>query len=131
DGVVHAAAETRPETFRPLRDLDPDAVARHFGAKVTGARVLEQLLGELAPEQAPAFCVLFSSTSSILGGITFGSYAAANAALTALGYRNNGRNNGRSDGGASDRSGAGNHAGPTRWIAASWDTWAPTLERIE
>ncbi|GAA0440374.1 hypothetical protein Acor_12820 [Acrocarpospora corrugata] len=102
DGVVHAAAETGPDTFLPLRDVTEAAVARHFGAKVTGARVLADVLAGLELD----FCVLFSSTSSILGGIAFGSYSAANAALTALARRQG-------------------------WLAASWDTWAVTLERLE
>ncbi|NAS20976.1 SDR family NAD(P)-dependent oxidoreductase [Herbidospora sp. NEAU-GS84] len=100
DGVVHAAAETGPDTFLPLRDVTEAAVERHFGAKVTGARVLAEVLPEVD------FCVLFSSTSSILGGIAFGSYSAANAALTAL-------------------------ARKPGWISASWDTWSVTLERLE
>ncbi|WP_198169253.1 type I polyketide synthase [Herbidospora daliensis] len=100
DGVVHAAAETGPDTFLPLRDVTEAAVERHFSAKVTGARVLAEVLPELD------FCVLFSSTSAILGGIAFGSYSAANAALTAL-------------------------AGRPGWTAASWDTWSVTLERLE
>ncbi|WP_194243996.1 type I polyketide synthase [Nonomuraea phyllanthi] len=104
-GVIHAAAETSPGTFRPLRDLDEAAVARHFAAKVTGALVLGRVLADLGAE--PGFCVLFSSTSAVLGGITFGSYAAANAALTALAHRD------------------------PRWVAVSWDTWAVTLDRIE
>ncbi|MFF0312978.1 SDR family NAD(P)-dependent oxidoreductase [Streptosporangium sp. NPDC004379] len=104
-GVVHLAAETSPDTFRPLRDLDDGALERHFAAKVTGALVLERVLAEL--REPYGFCVLFSSTSALLGGITFGSYAAANAALTALAHRN-----------------------PT-WVAASWDTWSVTLGRIE
>ncbi|WP_169807624.1 type I polyketide synthase [Herbidospora mongoliensis] len=102
DGVVHAAAETGPDTFLPLRDVTEAAVARHFGAKVTGARVLAEVMGEHEPD----FCVLFSSTSAILGGIAFGSYSAANAALTAL-------------------------ARGRGWVAASWDTWSVTLERLE
>ncbi|WP_231619188.1 type I polyketide synthase [Nonomuraea sp. SBT364] len=109
DGVVHAAAVTTPDTFRPLRELDGDAVARHFDAKVGGALALERALAEA--ELTPDFCVLFSSTSELLGGITFGSYAAANAALTAIAHRH--------------------HGGATRWTAASWDTWAVTLDRIE
>ncbi|MEO3854100.1 SDR family NAD(P)-dependent oxidoreductase [Acrocarpospora sp. B8E8] len=102
DGVVHAAAETGPDTFLPLRDVTDAAVARHFGAKVTGARVLAEVLAGHELD----FGVLFSSTSSILGGIAFGSYAAANAALTALARRSG-------------------------WVAASWDTWSVTLERLE
>ncbi|TKK89201.1 SDR family NAD(P)-dependent oxidoreductase [Herbidospora galbida] len=100
DGVVHAAAETGPDTFLPLRDVTEAAVERHFGAKVAGARVLAEVLPEVD------FCVLFSSTSSILGGIAFGSYSAANAALTALARR-------------------------PGWVAASWDTWSVTLERLQ
>ncbi|MBC6447371.1 type I polyketide synthase [Actinokineospora xionganensis] len=107
-GVVHAAAQTGPETFRPLRDLDQDAVDRHFGAKVVGARVLAEALADL-PE-APEFCLVFASTSAILGGLAFGSYAAANAALTAVAHRPD---------------------SPTTWIAAEWDTWACTLAKIE
>ncbi|MCA2220993.1 type I polyketide synthase [Nonomuraea aurantiaca] len=111
DGVIHAAAETGRATFLSMRDLDQEAVARHFGAKVTGALVLREVLAELPAERAPGFCLLFSSTSSLLGGITFGSYAAANAALTAVAH----------DAAAS----------PARWVAASWDTWSRTLEGME
>ncbi|NUR30517.1 MAG: SDR family NAD(P)-dependent oxidoreductase, partial [Catenulispora sp.] len=114
DGVVHAAAVTHPDTFRPLRQVDDEAVGLHFGAKVGGALVLDALLAELAPEQAPEFCLLFSSSSSILGGITFACYAAANAALAALGQRGHAR------------FAAGES--PTRWISSAWDTWSVTLE---
>src|SRR5690606_7492645 len=82
DGVVHAAAEMAPDSFRALRDLDQPVIARHFGAKVTGAQVLARVLADLDP--APEWCLLFSSTSAILGGVTFGGYAAANAALDAI-----------------------------------------------
>ncbi|GAA3836685.1 hypothetical protein GCM10022226_68320 [Sphaerisporangium flaviroseum] len=117
DGVVHAAAETGRDTFRSLHDLDAEAVSRHFGAKVAGALVLDQVLHDLGPARVPDFCVLFSSTSSLLGGITFGGYAAANAALTAIGHRRHIKyRDGRS---------------PTRWVTVSWDTWSCTLERIE
>ncbi|MEO6501012.1 MAG: SDR family NAD(P)-dependent oxidoreductase, partial [Jatrophihabitantaceae bacterium] len=110
DGIVHAAAEVSRDTFRPLRSVDADSVAVHFEAKVGGAQVLQTLLAELPVEQAPDFCVLFSSTSAVLGGLGFASYAAANAALTAIACRN----------------AAGSTR--TRWVAASWDTWANTLE---
>lgn len=113
DGVIHAAAESRPETFHPLSDLDVSAVSRHFAAKVGGARVLGAALAELPPEQAPDWCVLFSSTAALLGGIAFGSYAAANAALTACSRQLSGQ------------------LANTRVTSASWDTWASTLERIE
>ncbi|MFI6708686.1 SDR family NAD(P)-dependent oxidoreductase [Nonomuraea sp. NPDC050478] len=111
DGVVHAAADTGQDTFRPLRDLDAEAVERHFAAKVGGALVLERVLDELPADRVPGFCLLFSSTSAVLGGIAFASYAAANAALTAIGRRN--------------------HSRRTRWLSAAWDTWSVTLGRVE
>jgi acyl transferase domain-containing protein len=110
DGVVHAAADASTDAFRPLRDLDDTSVARQFGAKVDGARVLGRVIAGLDPADVPGWCMLFSSTSALLGGVTFGAYAAANAALTALAHH-----------GLPDR---------TRWIAAGWDTWACTLQRL-
>ena len=80
---------------------------------MSGALVLERLLDELPAERAPSFCVLFSSTSAVLGGVAFGSYAAANAALTAIGLRTDARRT------------------RTRWVSAGWDTWAVTLGRVE
>jgi acyl transferase domain-containing protein len=108
DGVLHAAADTAVDAFLPLRDVDGPNLARHFDAKVGGAIVLERLLAEL-PEP-PRFCLLFSSTAALLGGITFGPYAAANAALTAVARRNTG--------------------GRTRWLVANWDTWSVTLAKL-
>ncbi|WP_051772304.1 type I polyketide synthase [Saccharothrix sp. NRRL B-16314] len=117
DGVVHAAAVTDPGTFRALREVDDEVLDLHFGAKVAGARVVETVLAELPEAQAPEFCLLFSSTSSILGGITFAAYAAANAALAAIGYRNHSRFR------------AGEQ--PTCWISSSWDTWTVTLGHVQ
>ncbi|WP_320065717.1 polyketide synthase [Micromonospora sp. RTGN7] len=110
DGVVHAAADAGTDTFVALRDLDEAAVARQFGAKVDGARVIARIVAGLDDHLVPEWCLLFSSTSALLGGVTFGGYAAANAALTALAHV-----------GADGRS---------RWISAGWDTWACTLQRL-
>ncbi|MEZ0109834.1 acyl transferase domain-containing protein [Catenulispora sp. EB89] len=123
DGVVHAAADARQDAFQPLRDLDRTSAARHFGAKVDGARVLVGVVAELAGQAEPAesadpnqnrspdWCMLFSSTSALLGGVTFGAYAAANAALGAVAQ-------------------AANAHGSTRWTSAVWDTWACTLGKL-
>ncbi|HET6209050.1 MAG TPA: beta-ketoacyl synthase N-terminal-like domain-containing protein, partial [Jatrophihabitans sp.] len=110
DGVIHAAAEVGRDSFRPLRDVAADTVAAHFAAKVGGAQVLAELIADLTVEQRPDFCVLFSSTSAVLGGLAFGSYAAANAALAAFGQRPD-------------------QAGGTAWLSAGWDSWADTLQR--
>ena len=111
DGVVHAAADAALDAFGPLRDLDRRTAARHFGAKVEGARVLADAVAELSEDRSPDWCMLFSSTSALLGGVTFGAYAAANAALGALAQ-------------------AANRDGSTRWISAVWDTWACTLSKL-
>ncbi|MTD15353.1 SDR family oxidoreductase [Nakamurella sp. YIM 132087] len=105
-GVLHAAADTRRETFRPLGMLDDDCVAAHLGAKLDGARALAAAVADRPESGRPDFCLTFSSTSAILGGIAFGSYAAANAALVAVG----------------STAPAG-----TRWSTVLWDTWADTL----
>ncbi|WP_051736282.1 type I polyketide synthase [Amycolatopsis rifamycinica] len=105
DGIVHAAADSTG--FRPLSELDEAAIARHFAAKVGGARVLAAALDELRAADRPEWTLLFSSTSALLGGVTFGSYAAANAALLAEAH------------------------GRPGWIAAAWDTWPGTLERLD
>ncbi|WP_236794808.1 type I polyketide synthase [Amycolatopsis sp. GM8] len=112
DGVVHAAGETDLSALQPLRELTPELLGRQFAAKVDGARVLEEVLAGLPLERRPEFCLVFSSTSAVLGGVGFAPYAAANAALGAL---------------ARQHAEAGD---PTRWIAAAWDTWEPTVARL-
>ncbi|PWI44833.1 type I polyketide synthase [Streptomyces sp. ICBB 8177] len=112
DGVVHAAADTATDAFVPLSERQDSSLARHFGAKVTGARVLDAVIGELAAGDAPRWCALFSSTSAHLGGLAFGGYAAANAALAAYARR-------------------GGDGTGTRWISVAWDTWAPTLRKVD
>ncbi|MDS0134249.1 SDR family NAD(P)-dependent oxidoreductase [Amycolatopsis sp. CM201R] len=107
DGIVHAAADSDPAGFRPLSELDEPVIALHFAAKVGGARVLAAALDALPEADRPEWTLLFSSTSALLGGVTFGSYAAANAALLAEAH------------------------GRTGWVAAAWDTWPGTLERLD
>ncbi|MBR7833506.1 SDR family NAD(P)-dependent oxidoreductase [Actinospica durhamensis] len=111
DGVVHLAADATLDTFAPLGELDEANVARHFGAKHDGAGVLADVVEALPVGSRPEWCVLFSSTSAFFGGVTLGSYAAANAALGA-------RVHGRQPEG-------------TRWIAAAWDTWPGTVDRLD
>jgi len=106
DGVVHAAASVGPDQLLPLAQSGESIVAQHFGAKVEGARVLATVIATLPEVDRPDWCVLFSSTSSVLGGITLGAYAAANAALTALARNEN-------------------------WTCAAWDTWPGTLDRLD
>lgn len=99
-GVFHCAGAIGAETFCEIaRTTEADA-ARQFHAKVHGTRALEQVL----TTRDTAFCVLFSSLASVLGGLGFASYAAANLFLDAF---------------AQSKAG---EAGP-RWLSVNWDAW--------
>ncbi|WP_146057402.1 KR domain-containing protein, partial [Streptomyces sp. SM12] len=111
-GVLHAAGDTAEDAFVPLASADAAGVRRHFGAKYRGALAIDEAVATLPTDRAPDWVLLFSSTSAHLGGLAFGSYAAANAALEALAR-------------------PATEAAPTRWISAAWDTWTATLARTE
>ncbi|MCC6808530.1 MAG: amino acid adenylation domain-containing protein, partial [Deltaproteobacteria bacterium] len=76
-GVIHAAGVVPDKAIFELTKQELDAVV---AAKVAGTRVLEQIFREDALD----FLLLCSSTSSILGGVKFMPYAAANAFLDAF-----------------------------------------------
>ncbi|HEX3126712.1 MAG TPA: SDR family NAD(P)-dependent oxidoreductase, partial [Thermoanaerobaculia bacterium] len=100
-GVIHAAGTVDPSTFVPVQQLGPALCEVHFRPKIQGLLVLEEAL---AGEDLD-FVFLFSSLSSVLGGIGFAAYTAANLFL---------------DGFARDQD---RKAGRTRWISVGWDTW--------
>ncbi|NJQ15279.1 type I polyketide synthase [Streptomyces bohaiensis] len=107
DAVVHLAAVTSPDHFGPLALLDADVRDIHFTAKLHGTAVLERVLAG----QPVGHCLLFSSVSTVLGGLGFAGYAAANACLDAVPYR---------------------HAGSaTHWFTVNWDTWAATAAALD
>lgn len=102
DGVVLASAASSLESYSPLAELNMVGAGDHFAAKVTGATALAKVL---APRQ-PDFVLLFSSISTVLGGLGFAAYATANAFLEQLAVQQ--RLEGRP------------------WCAIAWDTWADT-----
>ena len=81
DGVFHAAGVVRPGT---LRGKTADEVTEVLAPKVRGARLLARALARRAAP--PAFCLAFSSVSSVLPGYAgaLGDYAAGNAFLDAF-----------------------------------------------
>ncbi len=99
DGVFHAAGVAGSEVFRALGDTSPEHCRTHFRAKVLGLRVLAELL---APELD--FCLLYSSLSTVLGGVGFGAYAAAHHFLDAFVQQRR-------------------RSGDRRWISVDWDAW--------
>ena len=81
DGVLHAAGEPSDD-YRTLSELSAADLNRHLRPKVGGAIALREALRELGEE--PAFCVATSSLAAVLGGVSLGGFAAADAALDAL-----------------------------------------------
>ena len=100
DGAVHCAGIISPqELLRSIKDTEAEHLALHFRPKVSGVRVLEEVL----PSDLD-FCALCSSLSTVLGGVGFTAYAAANHYLDAFAAHK------ARDGGFP-------------WIAIGWDGW--------
>lgn len=97
DGVIHMAAETR--AFTPIAATDDGISTRMLAAKIDGLQALEDVLGD----RDFTLRVLMSSLATVLGGLGFSAYAAANAWLDAH----------------AERSG--------RWASICWDAWAEGL----
>ncbi|HVG10762.1 MAG TPA: SDR family oxidoreductase [Thermoanaerobaculia bacterium] len=97
DGVLHAAGEPSDD-YRTLSELSAADLQRHLRPKVGGAIALREALRELGEE--PAFCVATSSLAAVLGGVSLGAYAAADAALDAL---------------------LGAWGAP--WVSVNWEVW--------
>ena len=100
NGVIHAAGASGPDAFLPIQNTERPPCQRHFSAKAGGLYVLE----ELCSSERLDFCVVFSSLASILGGLGFVGYSAANSFIDSFVHRHNQRS-------------------PQRWTAVNWDTW--------
>ncbi|WP_343691144.1 beta-ketoacyl synthase N-terminal-like domain-containing protein [Chitinophaga sp.] len=75
DGVIHLAGEMSPSGFNPIINLDSQQVHQHFVAKVKGLQNIHSVFSKLQPD----FVWIASSLAAILGGLTYGGYAAANS----------------------------------------------------
>jgi acyl transferase domain-containing protein/acyl carrier protein len=99
-GVIHAAGITAASAFRPIASIGREECEQHFQPKAYGLYALEQALVNRDLD----FCLLFSSISSILGGLSFAGYAAANCFMDAFTYRHN-------------------QTASTPWISVNWESW--------
>ena len=99
DGVIYGAA-AGASTDKEIRELTLDDCARQFQTKVKGLQVLEKVL----EGNEPAFCLLLSSLSSVLGGMTFTAYSAANVFMDTFARRHN-------------------QMQPATWVSVNWDAW--------
>lgn len=99
DGVIHGAGKVHGSMLA-LEDITTAVCEEHFGAKVAGTHVLERILAQ----KNVRFCLLMSSLSSVLGGLGFGAYSAANSYLDAFAQRKH-------------------NEGDHRWFSVNWDGW--------
>lgn len=99
-GVLHAAGVTNALSFKSTQEITPADYEMQVRPKVHGLYALEEVLRDSSLD----FCLLFSSISVILGGITFSAYVAGNAFLDAF---------------AQSRQ----QGSKFPWISVNWDTW--------
>jgi NAD(P)-dependent dehydrogenase (short-subunit alcohol dehydrogenase family)/acyl carrier protein len=97
NGVIHAAGTI---VEAPIEELTLGLFEEHFHSKVKGLFVLEKVLEGKALD----FCLLTSSLSSVLGGIGYTGYTAANLFMDAFAHRHN-----------------QTHSMP--WVTINWDAW--------
>lgn len=74
NGVIHAAGAADSSYFRFIRETTDVVVEDMFSSKIEGT----YLLSELFKDEPIDFFLNCSSLSPVLGGLTFGAYAAAN-----------------------------------------------------
>ena len=97
DGVIHAAGVMARSAFKTIGELDWATCAEHFRPKIDGVVVLDRIFHDRPLD----FCLLTSSLSAVLGGLSLGAYASANAFMDAF---------------AAVRS-------ADRWTSVNWDGW--------
>ena len=99
-GVIHGAGDVSAAGFFGIDQADRALCERQFDAKVQGLVTLERVLqGETLD-----FWLLLSSISSVLAGLGYVAYSAANAFMDAF---------------AAERAAATG----VPWLSVDWDTW--------
>ncbi|UFZ04086.1 SDR family NAD(P)-dependent oxidoreductase [Bradyrhizobium ontarionense] len=98
DGVIHSAG--LPGSFHTIDELVRVRNEEQFAAKVHGLENLRSVLKSHPPE----FCLLFSSLSTVLGGLGYGSYTAVNAFMDVFAQ-------------------AQSRSGLFPWYSIDWDAW--------
>ena len=99
DGVIYGAAAPA-NADKEIRETTPADCARQFETKVQGLVVLAKVLHDYEYD----FCLILSSLSSVLGGMTFGAYAAANNFVDTFVRKHN-------------------QNGSQKWSSVNWDAW--------
>src|SRR5437660_428765 len=103
NGVIHSAGIIGGVGFHILHEANKAECEMHFQSKVYGLSILRELLQDVELD----FCLLQSSLSSILGGVGYAAYAAANYFMDVVAHQQNLQS-------------------PTPWISINWDGWQAT-----
>lgn len=99
-GVIHAAGIVDPSGFRFINELDRNDSERHFSPKVYGLYVLQNILKGKQLD----FCKVVSSVASILGGLGYSAYTAANIFMDTFVEKHR-------------------KIEPIPWMSVNWDAW--------
>jgi acyl transferase domain-containing protein/acyl carrier protein len=100
NGVIHAAGDLSPDAFFAVDQVSPERCERQFRAKVRGLITLAKILDRRDLD----FWLLISSISSILAGLGYSAYSAANIFLDSFAAQKN-------------------LTSSARWMSINWDTW--------
>ena len=100
NGVIHAAGIVGKQSAHAIQETGEGEFQQHAEAKVRGAYVLEEVLRGRQLD----FCVLMSSLATVLGGLGFAAYSAANSFLDGFAHEQNRKNS-------------------TPWVSVNWDGW--------
>ncbi|MFC2145723.1 amino acid adenylation domain-containing protein, partial [Acidobacteriota bacterium] len=88
NGVIHSAGIIRGESFKSIHEITTAECQRQFQAKIYGLMVLEELLQGKPLD----FGLVISSLSTVLGGLEFAAYSAANHFMDAFCAKHNQEN---------------------------------------
>jgi amino acid adenylation domain-containing protein len=100
NGVIHGAGLISGRSVCPIKDINALSCEDQFIPKAHGLLVLEKVLAGKPID----FCLLMSSLSSVLGGLEFVAYSAANLFMDAfVSYKNK--------------------VDSIPWISVNWDGW--------
>jgi NAD(P)-dependent dehydrogenase (short-subunit alcohol dehydrogenase family) len=100
-GVIHGAGNVSKDGFFGIDQASPDLCERQFAAKVRGLLNLHQLV----QNDDIDFWILLSSISSILGGVGYLAYSAANCFMDAFAWKQS-------------------QSSQVPFLSVNWDTWA-------
>lgn len=100
NGVIHAAGTVGEQAYRTIQETNITEFQQQFKTKIAGTLVLEKILKERELD----FCVLCSSIATILGGLGFSAYSAANQYMDVFARQHN-------------------KTSLFPWISINWDAW--------